>query len=103
MTLNGTLVKETTIKSDGDAFLELFCYKPYEISDMCPPSIQSCDILDGKWGSLGSVIIWKYSHSKSSNLQASIDNIIIFKLLVKGKNTTGVCFRTNIEVFPLVL
>ncbi|KAL7606648.1 hypothetical protein Lser_V15G14978 [Lactuca serriola] len=65
MTLNGTLVKETTIKSDGDAFLELFCYKPYEISDMCPPSIQSCDILDGKWGSLGSVIIWKYSHNGS--------------------------------------
>ncbi|KAL4586704.1 hypothetical protein LXL04_011346 [Taraxacum kok-saghyz] len=60
MALNGTLVNQTPIKSNGDVFLQIFTYEPFHISNMCPHSIQGCDILDGEWGSIGSILFWKY-------------------------------------------
>ncbi|KAL8035009.1 hypothetical protein ABFX02_12G069100 [Erythranthe guttata] len=62
MGLTGKLVSETSIKSDGDVFHEIFRHRPHHISDMSPDHIQGVDLHDGEWGTVGSQIFWKYTH-----------------------------------------
>ncbi|XP_047309677.1 kirola-like [Impatiens glandulifera] len=56
------LVKQVEIKSDGDVFHELFRFKPHHISKMSPTNVQNVDLHEGDWGTIGSVIIWNYTH-----------------------------------------
>ncbi|CAK9152122.1 unnamed protein product [Ilex paraguariensis] len=58
----GKLVAQTEIKSDGDVFHEIFRYRPHHIKDMSPANIQGCEIHEGEWGTVGSVIFWNYTH-----------------------------------------
>ncbi|XP_022855466.1 MLP-like protein 28 [Olea europaea var. sylvestris] len=58
----GKLVSQIAIKSDGDVFHEIFRERPHHISGMSPANIQKCDLHDGQWGTVGSVIYWNYTH-----------------------------------------
>ncbi|KAD2804204.1 hypothetical protein E3N88_37581 [Mikania micrantha] len=62
MSLSGTLVKQTTILSDGDVFHDLFRNKPHHISEMSPDKIKGVGLHDGDWGTVGSVIVWDFYH-----------------------------------------
>lgn len=62
MALSGKLVRQTTIKSDGDGFHEIFRDRPHHISDMSPEHIQGVDLHE-EWGTVGSVICWNFIHS----------------------------------------
>ena len=65
MGLTGNLVGQTEIKSDGDVFHELVRDKPHQISAIAPTHIQGCDLHEGEFGKVGSVIFWNYFHGKS--------------------------------------
>ncbi|XP_047938550.1 kirola-like [Salvia hispanica] len=54
------LVSQVCIKSDGDVFHQLFREKPHKISGMCPDKVKACELHQGQWGSVGSVICWSY-------------------------------------------
>ncbi|KAL3654491.1 hypothetical protein CASFOL_004172 [Castilleja foliolosa] len=58
----GKLVSQTNIKSDGDVFHEIFRERPHHIPNMCPAHIQKCDVHEGDFGQVGSVIFWNYTH-----------------------------------------
>ncbi|XP_027100313.2 kirola [Coffea arabica] len=60
--LNGKLVNQIEIKSDGDVFHEIFRHRPHHVSTMSPTHIQGCELHDGNWGTVGSVIFWNYTH-----------------------------------------
>ncbi|KAM7463432.1 hypothetical protein LguiA_031553 [Lonicera macranthoides] len=62
MVLTGNLVGQTEIKSDGDVFHELFRDKPHQISTIAPTHIQGCDVHEGEFGKVGSVLFWNYFH-----------------------------------------
>ncbi|XP_059649548.1 kirola-like [Cornus florida] len=62
MVLSGKLVSQTEIKSGGDVFHDLFKTKPHHISNITPGLIQGCDLHEGDWGTVGSVISWNYVH-----------------------------------------
>ncbi|KAL8035007.1 hypothetical protein ABFX02_12G068900 [Erythranthe guttata] len=62
MVLSGKLVSQIDIKSDGDVFHEIFRERPHHISDMSPAHIQNCDLHDGEWGTVGSIIYFNYTH-----------------------------------------
>ncbi|CAL5338932.1 unnamed protein product [Camellia sinensis] len=62
MGLTGKLVRQVEIKSDGDAFHELFRDKPHHVSTMSPGNIHGVDLHEGDWGHVGSVISWNYTH-----------------------------------------
>lgn len=62
MSLSGKLVSQVDIKSDGDVFHEIFRERPHHISDMSPDHIQNCDLHEGQWGTVGSIIYWNYTH-----------------------------------------
>lgn len=59
--LSKTLVDKVEIKSDGDVFHEIFRHRPHSISEMSD-KIKGCDLHEGEWGTVGSVIFWNYSH-----------------------------------------
>ena len=61
MDLSGKMVKQVEILSDGDVFYEIFAYKLYCISEMSHGNIQGVDLLEGDWGTVGSVIFFKYT------------------------------------------
>ncbi|EYU31821.1 hypothetical protein ABFS82_12G066800 [Erythranthe guttata] len=72
MGLTGKLVSETSIKSDGDVFHEIFRHRPHHISDMSPDHIQGVDLHDGEWGTVGSQIFWKYTHEGKKEVAKNI-------------------------------
>ncbi|KAL6529171.1 hypothetical protein OROGR_014794 [Orobanche gracilis] len=70
--LTGKLVSQINIKSDGDVFHEIFRERPHYISDMSPTHTQKCDLHDGDWGKLGSIIFWNYTHDGKERVAKEI-------------------------------
>ncbi|CAK9152121.1 unnamed protein product [Ilex paraguariensis] len=67
----GKLVAQTEIK-DGDVFHEIFRHRPHHIKDMSPANIQGCEIHEGEWGTVGSVIFWNYTHDGKQKVAKEI-------------------------------
>ncbi|XP_057482426.1 kirola-like [Actinidia eriantha] len=61
MDLSGKMVRQVEILSDGDVFHEIFRYRPHHISEMSPENVQSVNLHEGDWGTVGSVISWNYT------------------------------------------
>ncbi|KAK1380782.1 MLP-like protein 34-like [Heracleum sosnowskyi] len=61
MGLIGKLICQTSIKTDGDVFHEIFGTRPHHLHTMTPENIHGCDLHEGEFGKVGSFIIWKYS------------------------------------------
>ncbi|GER37345.1 polyketide cyclase/dehydrase and lipid transportsuperfamily protein [Striga asiatica] len=72
MGLKGKLISQIDIKSDGDVFHEIFRERPHHISDMSPAHIQKCDLHEGDWGKVGSVIFWNYTHDGKERVAKEI-------------------------------
>ncbi|KAL6969973.1 hypothetical protein U1Q18_029683 [Sarracenia purpurea var. burkii] len=62
MALTGKIERQVEIKSDGDVFHEIFSSRPHHINTMSPGNIHGVDLHEGDWGTVGSVIIWSYTH-----------------------------------------
>ncbi|CAA3026953.1 kirola-like [Olea europaea subsp. europaea] len=72
MALTGKLLSQIDIKSDGDVFHEIFRERPHHISGMSPANIQKCDLHQGQWGTVGSVIFWNYTHDGKARVAKEI-------------------------------
>ncbi|KAL3501898.1 hypothetical protein ACH5RR_036347 [Cinchona calisaya] len=72
MSLSGKLVSQVEIKSDGDVFHELFRYKPHHLSNVSPDIVQSVELHDGEWGTVGSVVFWNYTHDGKEEVAKEI-------------------------------
>ncbi|KAK4479147.1 hypothetical protein RD792_014658 [Penstemon davidsonii] len=62
MGLTGKLVAAIEFRAGGDVFHELFTHKPHHVSTTTPEKIQSCDLHEGEFGKVGSVLFWRYTH-----------------------------------------
>lgn len=60
--LFGKLETEVEINAPAAKYHELFTRRPHHLSNIKPDKIQSCDLLEGQWGHLGSVISWNYCY-----------------------------------------
>ncbi|KAK6134203.1 hypothetical protein DH2020_032059 [Rehmannia glutinosa] len=72
MGLKGKLISAMDIKSDGDVFHELFREKPHHVSGMSPDHVQNCDLHEGEWGKVGSIICWNYTHDGKKEVAKDI-------------------------------
>ncbi|XP_019167611.1 PREDICTED: kirola-like [Ipomoea nil] len=70
--LSGKLVSKIEIKSDGDVFHELFRYRPHNISTMSSDKIHGCELHEGEWGTVGSVICWTFTHDGKKKIAKEI-------------------------------
>ncbi|KAH7516330.1 hypothetical protein FEM48_Zijuj10G0123600 [Ziziphus jujuba var. spinosa] len=75
--LVGKLETNIEIKAAASKFHEIFKH-PHRISNISPNFVQSCELLQGQWGTEGSVIFWKYfldgKHSVSKELMEVVDD-----------------------------
>lgn len=60
----GKLVTQMKIKSSGDLFYELFSHKSNDLSKISPQHVTKCELLDGKWGTHGSIVLFNYIDGK---------------------------------------
>ncbi|XP_076903984.1 kirola-like [Bidens hawaiensis] len=86
MSLSGTLVKQTTIKSDGDVFHEIFRHRPHHISEMSPSNIKGCNLHEGEWGTVGSVLVWDFFHDGKHKVAKEVIEVI-------DEEKKSVCFK----------
>ncbi|XAR72229.1 hypothetical protein NMG60_11018799 [Bertholletia excelsa] len=66
------MVRQVEIKSDGDVFHQIWRHRPHHISNMSPGNVQSCDLHEGEWGTVGSVIYWNYTHDGKKKVAKEI-------------------------------
>ncbi|XP_022882316.1 kirola-like [Olea europaea var. sylvestris] len=62
MGLKGKLTAQIEMKAGGDVFHGLLSETPQQLPNISPNVIQGCDLHEGKWGTVGSVYIWKFIH-----------------------------------------
>ncbi|KFK35165.1 hypothetical protein AALP_AA5G248100 [Arabis alpina] len=61
--LVGKLEIEVEIITSAEKFHHMFAGRLHHISKATPGNIQSCELQEGDWGKVGSVIFWNYVHA----------------------------------------
>ncbi|KAL0427006.1 UNVERIFIED_CONTAM: MLP-like protein 28 [Sesamum latifolium] len=90
MGLRGKLLSATEFKAGGDLFHELFRHKPHHVSTASPEKVQGCDLHEGDFGHVGSIICWKYTHDrKKKTAKQLIQKIDEEKKLIEFKMLEG--------------
>ena len=65
--LVGKLETEVEIKASAGKFHHMFAGRPHHVSKASPGNIQGCDLHEGDWGKVGSIVYWNYVHGKSTS------------------------------------
>ncbi|XP_061990862.1 MLP-like protein 28 [Rosa rugosa] len=60
MVLTGKIETDVEIKASAPKFHEMFTHKPHHISNVSSNNIQGCDLHEGDWGTVGTIIYWNY-------------------------------------------
>ncbi|KAL0345208.1 UNVERIFIED_CONTAM: MLP-like protein 28 [Sesamum radiatum] len=90
MGLTGKLVAAIEFKAGGDVFHELFRHKPHQVSTASPEKVHGCDLHEGEFGHVGSVICWNYTHDgKKKIAKQLIQKIDEEKKLIEFKMLEG--------------
>lgn len=60
--VNGRMEIDVGIKSPADKFHDVFSCRPHHLLNVSPAKIQGCELHEGEWRAVGSVIYWDYVH-----------------------------------------
>ncbi|GMI82417.1 MLP-like protein 43, major latex protein like 43 [Hibiscus trionum] len=85
----------------------MFTNKPHHLHHSCKDKVQGCDLHEGEWGKVGTIIIWSYVHDgkakKSKEVIESIDHdkkLITFKVLEGDIMEEYKSFLFTLQVSP---
>lgn len=67
MAPKGKLEANVEIKSPPSKFHEMFHKRPHHISNASGDKVQGCELHEGNWGEVGSVVCAKYFHGLFSS------------------------------------
>jgi len=62
--LCGKLETDIEIKASAGKFHHMFAGRPHHVSKATPGKIQGCELHEGDWGKVGSIVFWNYVHGK---------------------------------------
>ncbi|XWS63938.1 hypothetical protein CRYUN_Cryun06bG0144300 [Craigia yunnanensis] len=86
--LTGKLETDVEIKATADKFHDMFCNRPHHVHHTCYDKVQGCDLHEGDWGTVGSIVCWSYVHDgeakTAKQVVEAIDsekNSITFRML----------------------
>ncbi|KAL0800823.1 hypothetical protein Bca101_055998 [Brassica carinata] len=65
----GKLETDVEIKASAGQFHHMFAGRPHHVSKASPGKIKGCDLHEGDWGKVGSIVYWNYVHGKSNNMR----------------------------------
>ncbi|KAL7134797.1 hypothetical protein ABFS83_11G049800 [Erythranthe nasuta] len=90
MGLTGKLIAAIEFKAGGDVFHELFRHKPHHLSNVTPEKVQGCDLHEGQFGHVGTIITWRYTHDgKEKKAKQVIQAINEERKLIEFKMLEG--------------
>ncbi|CAH8257773.1 unnamed protein product [Arabidopsis lyrata] len=105
--LVGKLETEVEIKASAGKFHHMFVERPHHVSKATPSKIQGCDLHEGDWGKVGSIVIWNYViDGKVSVVKDRIEavepekNLITFKVIEGDLMKEYTSFVITIQVTP---
>ncbi|CAL9240223.1 unnamed protein product [Arabidopsis halleri] len=105
--LVGKLETEVEIKASAGKFHHMFAERPHRVSKATPDKIHGCELHEGDWGKVGSIVIWKYVHdgkvSVAKDRIEAVDpekNLITFKVLEGDLMKEYKSFVFTIQVTP---
>ncbi|KAK8529193.1 hypothetical protein V6N13_102130 [Hibiscus sabdariffa] len=58
--LTGKLEADVEIKASPEQFHDMITNKPHHLNRTCDDKIQGCDLHEGEWGKVGTIINWSY-------------------------------------------
>ncbi|XP_010427894.1 PREDICTED: MLP-like protein 43 [Camelina sativa] len=88
--LVGKLETEVEIKASASKFHHMFAERPHHVSKATPDKIHGCDLHEGDWGKVGSIVIWNYViDGKASMVKDMIEAVEPEKNLIKFKVIEG--------------
>ena len=61
----GKLETDVEIKASAEKFHEMFRHKPHHLTHASSDKIHGCELHEGEWGQVGSVIYWNYFHGET--------------------------------------
>ncbi|KAL2500839.1 MLP-like protein [Forsythia ovata] len=76
MGLTGKLIAQLEFEAGGDVFHEFFRHKPHQLSVACAGKVHSCDLVEGEFGNVGCVVIFRYTQDgKEESAKMVLDAI----------------------------
>ncbi|XP_021911712.1 MLP-like protein 43 [Carica papaya] len=90
MSMHGKLEAHLEIKASAEKFHEIFTHRPHHISNVSTDKIHGCDLHEGDWGTVGSIVYWNYFHDgKKKVAKEIVEAIDVDKNLIKFKVIEG--------------
>ncbi|KAK9074544.1 hypothetical protein SSX86_007142 [Deinandra increscens subsp. villosa] len=88
MAVAGKMAMYVKINAGGDVLYDIVRNRPNDIASMLPDKVYSCELLEGEWGAVGSVICWNFSYDgKREIIKQQIEEVdektykIVFNVL----------------------
>ena len=98
---------DVEIKASAAKFHEMFTHKPHHISNASNRNIQGCDLHEGDWGTVGSVVSWNYFHDGKAKVAKELveaidaeNNLITFKVIEGDLLEHYKSFKATIHATP---
>ncbi|XWS22847.1 hypothetical protein CRYUN_Cryun29cG0071100 [Craigia yunnanensis] len=86
--LTGKLETDVEIKASPEQFHDMFSNKPHHVHHTCNDKIQGCDLHEGDWGTVGSIVFWNYVHDGEAKVAKELveaidpeNNSITFRVI----------------------
>ncbi|KAL1189913.1 MLP-like protein 34 [Cardamine amara subsp. amara] len=106
-TLVEKLETNVEIKASAGQFHHIFTERPHHVSTATPRHIQGCDLHEGDWGKVGTIVIWNYVHDGVAKVaKERIEavepekNLITFRVLEGDLMKEYKSFVITIQVTP---
>ncbi|KAK9027901.1 hypothetical protein V6N11_067722 [Hibiscus sabdariffa] len=98
---------DVEIKASPEQFHDMFANKPHHVHHTCYDKIQGCELHEGEWGKVGTVVDWSYVHDgkakKAKEVIEAIDpdkNLITFRVIEGDLMEEYKSFVLTIQVSP---
>ncbi|XP_038893137.1 MLP-like protein 31 [Benincasa hispida] len=86
--LYGKLEADFEIKTPASKFHEMLHKKPHHLNNASGDKVQGCELHEGEWGKVGSIIYWNYFHEGKAKVAKTVieavdeeKNLIAFKTI----------------------
>ncbi|XP_023528478.1 MLP-like protein 43 [Cucurbita pepo subsp. pepo] len=107
MALYGKLEIDVEIKASAEKFHEILHQKPHHMSKASSDKIQSCELHEGEWGKVGSILYFTYVHdgkvSVAKDVIEAVDeenNSFTWKVLEGDLLEYYKSFRIRVQSIP---
>ncbi|KAL4362843.1 hypothetical protein GQ457_04G026150 [Hibiscus cannabinus] len=100
---------DVEINASPQQFHDMWANKPHHMHHTCNDKIQGCDLHEGEWGKVGTVVIWSYVHDgkakKAKEVVEAVDpdkNSITFRVIEGDLMEEYKSFVATIQVSPKI-